>query len=266
MQVDQQINDTAPESFSESRDEPRRDRKRRRLAGENDTDRDMRFAREDNEAASKATKALMKAPKSSDAPLTDHKGHINLFPIDGPRRNAPKNAEAEAEAAKKKKEFEDQYTMRFSNAAGFKQSVDQKPWYSSTAEAADDENITSKDVWGNEDPRRKERGKLRLVSDDPMAIMQRGVSDLRKVERERQKWKKERDRELKDLVASQKHERSQRHLEKTGVTGLENFSLDSINTEKDKSQRHRHQHHRHHHNDKHHQSRHHRNRSREKIS
>lgn len=215
----------------------------------------MRYARENNEAASKATNTLVKIAKSSDAPLTDRKGNINLFPVDGSKKHAPKNAEAEAEAAKKKKEFEDQYTMRFSNAAGFKQSVDQKPWYSSTAVATDGEEIVSKDVWGNEDPRRKEREHMRLVSDDPMAVIQKGVCDLRKVERERQQWKDERERELKDLMASQKREKRKRHRSEKDHDDLEGFSLDTKPKEKDAS-RHHHHHHRHHNRHDHHNRRH----------
>ena len=61
------------------------DRKRRRLAGEDDTDRDIRLA-----TSTTAPKGdigpdarLLKLRKpTSDAPLTDHAGNINLFPVD----------------------------------------------------------------------------------------------------------------------------------------------------------------------------------------
>ena len=237
---------------SRARGEPRHDRKRRRLAGEDDTDRDLRLARENNEAALRSTQALAKSKQSSDAPLTDHRGHINLFPVEGSKRHAPKNEEAEAEAAKKKKEFEDQYTMRFSNAAGFKQSVGQKPWYSlmnTAGDVGETEETVSKDVWGNEDPRRKEREKMRLVSDDPMAAIQKGVSQLRQVERERRQWKEGRDRELRDLVEAEKRRHRRKREKPKDVDELEAFHLDPIDTGKDKSrslhngQRH-HRHHR----------------------
>lgn len=230
-----------------TRDEPNRDRKRRRIAGEDDTDRDLRLAREHQETASRSTQALAKSGKNSDAPLTDHRGHINLFPAEGSKHHAPKNAEAEAEAAKKKKEYEDQYTMRFSNAAGFKQSIGQKPWYSSVG-AADEggnaEGDVSRDVWGNEDPRRKEREKMRLVSDDPMAVIQKGVSELRQVERERRIWKEERNRELRDMVEAERRQERKKRRRTYDVNELEGFDLNA--TKKDKNENPSHRHRRHH--------------------
>ncbi|KAL8831782.1 MAG: hypothetical protein Q9191_000668 [Dirinaria sp. TL-2023a] len=243
IREDQPLKDQGAESTSKSLDEPSHRRKRRRLAGEDDTDRDLRIARENNEDASKARNALVKSARSNDAPLTDHKGNINLFPMESSRHRAPKNAEAEAEAAKKKKEFEDQYTMRFSNAAGLKQSVDQKPWYSSAATASNVEETVSKDVWGNEDPRRKEREQLRLASDDPMAIIQKGVSELRKVDGERQRWKEEKDRELKDLVASEKRQKLKRHRRRTEDDDLHGFNLDAPLKSRDGTRPHHRRHH-----------------------
>ncbi|KAL8795629.1 MAG: hypothetical protein Q9195_001867 [Heterodermia aff. obscurata] len=224
--------------------ERRPERQRRRLAGEDDTDRDLRIAKENSEAAERCSQALATTNKKSDAPLTDSQGHINLFPDEGPKRKAPKNAEAEAEASKKKKEYEDQYTMRFSNAAGFKESIGQKPWYSSAGniQTGDDaEEPVSKDVWGNEDPRRKERAQMRLVSDDPMAMIQKGVSDLRQVEKERKKWQAERDREIKELAEVEKrHKRKRRRSAEED--DFERFSLEASQekTEYLKSHRHRH--------------------------
>jgi len=230
-----------------ARDEPRRDRERRRIAGEDDTDRDLRLAREHHETASRSTQALTKPGKNSDAPLTDHQGHINLFPAEGSKHHALKNAEAEAEAAKKKKEYEDQYTMRFSSAAGFKQLVGQKPWYSSISAAKDGEDVeetVSRDVWGNEDPRRKEREKMRLVSDDPMAVIQKGVSELQQVERERRRWKEERDRELRVMVKAKKRQEGRKRRRTNDVDKLEGFSLDAIAGVKDEDRGRRHRHHR----------------------
>ena len=235
----------APQAIEDTRahDEPRRDRKRRRIAGEDDTDRDLRLARENNEATSRSTQALAKTSRSSDAPLTDHKGHINLFPAEGSKHHAPKNAEAEAEAAKKKKEYEDQYTMRFSNAAGFKQSIGQKPWYSSVSAADDGREVgetVSKDVWGNEDPRRKEREKTRLMSDDPMAVIQKGVSELRQVEKDRRRWKEERDMELQDLVKTERRREKRSNRRSRAEDDLEGFSLDATCMDKDETRSHRH--------------------------
>ncbi|GAD95273.1 conserved hypothetical protein [Paecilomyces variotii No. 5] len=177
-------------------DEGSRYRKRRRIAGENDTDRDIRFAKEDA-ALSLAKREELLGFSSGDAPLVDSAGHINLFPEKGTgKKSIEKNAEAEAEASKKKREFEDQYTMRFSNAAGFKESVGRNPWYSSSGkEAVAPDSIPDKDVWGNEDPRRREREKARVDTNDPLAMMKKGVRQLKEVERERKKWQEEKIRE-----------------------------------------------------------------------
>ena len=228
-----------------TRHDGRPDRKRRRLAGEDDTDRDLRVAREKNEAALKSAKALATVPKTSDAPLTDLKGHINLFPEKGPKRKAPKNAEAEAEMAKEKKEYEDQYTMRFSNAAGFKESISQRPWYSSTGNIATEEEAletVTKDVWGNEDPRRKERAQKKLMADDPMAIIQKGVSDLRQVEKERKKWQIERENEMNEIIESEKSRERKKRRRRAKEDELEGFNLDDPLDKSDDKRRQRHNH------------------------
>ncbi|MCJ1455632.1 hypothetical protein MMC28_005987 [Mycoblastus sanguinarius] len=224
-----------------NRDEPRRERKKRRIAGEDDTERDIRFAQENNALAPATAEMQMTSKKSSDAPLTDGKGHINLFPVEGSRRNAPKNAESEAEKAKKQKEFEDQYTMRFSNAAGFKQAIGQKPWYQSigaTGDGKPEAEVPSKDVWGNEDPRRKERAKTRMEKDDPLAAIRKGVAGVREVEKERRQWREEKEREIREIDEAEKR-RERRRKRRHEEDELEGFSLDA--PAKDESDgRHRH--------------------------
>ena len=205
-----------------------RERKRRKMEGEDDTDRDLRYARESQALVPVVGDIQSRRTKTSNAPLIDHAGHINLFP-QGPQRNGSKNEEAEKEAAKKKREYEDQYTMRLSNAAGFKQSLGQKPWYQSIDEACEEETV-SKDVWGNEDPRRKERDKMRVAADDPLAMIQKGVSDLRKVGRERKKWKEEREKEIKDLIdLERKHEKREKRERRRSSKDdrLDGFRIDS---------------------------------------
>ena len=213
----------------------RRDWKRRRIAGEDDTERDIRLAQENNAAVPAKHEVTRIARPSSNAPLTDGQGHINLFPVDGPSsKQGPKNVEAEAESAKKKREFEDEYTMRFSNAAGFKQAVGQKPWYHSLNAQGDGEadaasTEPSKDVWGNEDPRRKDRAKTRLGAEDPLAAMQRGVQQLREVETERQRWRAEQRSEMEEMADLERHTRGRKQHppphEDPAV--LDNFSLDA---------------------------------------
>ncbi|KAL8896361.1 MAG: hypothetical protein Q9207_007740 [Kuettlingeria erythrocarpa] len=240
---------SAVDSVAE-RGEPsqKRERKRRRIAGEDDTDRDLRYAREDQKAKNTPKADLqLTHKKTSDAPLMDRRGHIDLFPMGGSRHNAPKNAEVEAEKAKKKKEYEDQYTMRFSNAAGFKQSIGEKPWYQSMSTGQEDAvDAPSKDVWGNEDPRRKERERIRVAADDPMAAIQKGVTQLRQVERERKQWREERDRETRSLADANRRSR-RKTKRKHEDDGLEGFSLDAPSADDSKAShqrphRHRHRH------------------------
>lgn len=216
------LNDDHAKKHERRRDrEQGRDRKRRRIAGEDETEREIRVARE-NAAVVPSKHSTVQTKARNDMPLIDGKGHINLFPIETPsRQKSAKNAEAEAEAAKKKKEYEDQYTMRFSNAAGFKQDVGQQPWYSSVdANAQDgDDGATAtlaKDVWGNEDPRRKDRYTKRLTANDPLSAMNRGVEELREVEKERKRWKEERDRDIQELIDSERPSRSSRKKRKSG--------------------------------------------------
>lgn len=201
-----------------------RDRKRRRIAGEDETEMEIRIARE-NAAVAPSKPSTVQARPRNDMPLMDGKGHIDLFPIETPSsQKSAKNADAEAEAAKKKREYEDQYTMRFSNAAGFKQDVGQQPWYSSVDANAQDgyDEATAtlaKDVWGNEDPRRKDRYTKNLTANDPLSAMNRGVEELREVEKERNRWKEERDRDIQELIDSERPSRSSRKERKSREIG-----------------------------------------------
>ncbi|KAI9793958.1 MAG: hypothetical protein M1833_000476, partial [Piccolia ochrophora] len=201
---------------------PGREKKRRRIAGEDDTDRDIRLAKETNALVPSGLEPghLPSTRKpASNAPLTDHAGHINLFPEERSKSHVAKNPEAEAEAAKKKREYEDQYTMRFSNAAGFKQGLE-TPWYSSrsTTQLAG-EDVVGKDVWGNEDPRRKEREKVRREDGDPLASMRKGVRQLKSSERDKRAWEEEREQELRELRRAQKQDRRAQRRQDDGLDG-----------------------------------------------
>lgn len=203
--------------------DPGRERKKRKRAGENDTDFEMRVAAEQVAAPSAERQVVLRKP-AGDAPLVDHKGHIDLFPQERPKK-FEKNDEAEKEAAKKKKEYEDQYTMKFSNAAGFKQGLE-NPWYSKASSAkADAGDMPATDVWGNEDPRRKEREAARIVNNDPLAMMRQGAAQARQVTKERKKWIEEKEREMAELAAEEKRRRKHKRRHKDD-DDLENFSLD----------------------------------------
>lgn len=240
---------TPPPSSQQSNEDISREReghghrKRRRLAAENDTDRDIRLAKGDTQEARSRCKDFFQRP-SNNVPLFDDAGHIDLFSADLARRlPSEKNPEAEAEAVKRKREYEDQYTMRFCNAGGFKRGLE-NPWYSSSRQdlAAQPDEMSGKDVWGNEDPGRRERGKSRTDANDPLVAMKKGVHQLREIERERRKFEEEKQRDLEVLKKVDKE--SRRH-HRRGANGhqdsLEDFSLDAApDHERKKHGRHRH--------------------------
>lgn len=206
------------------RDRDGHDKKRRKLRGEDDTDMDIRLAaamtmpkNDDGEDA----KVLKLRKPASDAPLIDHAGHFDLFPVDIKKAaQRDKNAEAEKEKRKREQAFEDQYTMRFSNAAG-RNGLEQ-PWYTAQQKAsntAEEDSailypeLENKNVWGNEDPRRKEREHARITSNDPFAFMLKAQTQLKKSKEDKKKWAVERKRELNELRDAQEKEerRSKRH-------------------------------------------------------
>lgn len=148
-------------------------------------------------------------------------GHIDLFGAPPQEDKAGKNAEYEKEAARKKRETEDQYTMRFSNAAGRDGFAAGDPWYASsnnrqrslvlaTAGKAEEIGIEAptKNVWGRDDPKRQDREVKRIASNDPLAMMKMGAKKVREIEKERRRENEERARELKEL------EREERRKEK----------------------------------------------------
>ncbi|KAI0455107.1 hypothetical protein F5B21DRAFT_514227 [Xylaria acuta] len=217
------------------------ERRKRKRFGEDDTDFEMRVARERTDAAAAAgagagaVARLHSANKTSDAPLVDSRGHISLFPEDGKEGEAPenqKNEEAEREAAKKRRDFEDQYTMRFANAAG-RDGVGvtgSGPWYAHNGardprESADAQEPHGKDAWGNDDPKRKARDAARVVANDPLAMMKRGAAKVRDVERERRALNEEKAKELKQLREEKRREKRRRRHD--DVDELESFSLDA---------------------------------------
>lgn len=229
-------------------------RKRRRITGEDDTDRDIRFAREDAQRAISKRDELSHSSKRNgkdhEAPILDSNGHINLFPQGS--KTAEKNAEAEAETRKKERSYEDQYTMRFENAGGFKEKVGRQPWYSSGAQVAlAPDAMSNKNVWGDEDTMRREREKARVNTNDPLAAMKRGVRQLKAVQQERKSWNDEKRKEIESLKSTEAHRaRSHRRKRSNSMESLDTFKLDE-STSRGKPEKPRtssHQRHRHHRN------------------
>lgn len=231
---------TGAKDRNRARGEDGRERKRRKLAGEDDTDMDIRLASNalPKTEADDAAKILKLRSTAIDAPLTDHAGHIDLFPVDMKEAHKrEKNAEVEKEKRKKEKALEDQYTMRFSNAAG--RGGTSQPWYTAdhksaptvaqSRELAAYSGFKDKDVWGNEDPRRKERQQARISTSDPFAFMQEAQAQLQKSKLDKQKWAEERDRELRELRATQeREERARKHRKRnTRHEEEENYTPDA---------------------------------------
>ncbi|KAM5345825.1 hypothetical protein ACJ41O_011686 [Fusarium nematophilum] len=189
-------------------------RRKRKRPDEDDTDFEMRIAAERDSMATTAVANAQPEQRrvTSSAPIVDHAGHIDLFGDEKLRAHAEKNEEAEKEAKKKKQSYEDQFTMRFSNAAGKDGAL--KPWYSLSEVAAPD--TSSKDVWGNQDLKRKERDAQRIVSNDPLAMMRQGASKVRELKQERKRFQEERSEELKQLRREERHRerRRRRHGER----------------------------------------------------
>lgn len=192
---------------------PGRERKKRKRTGEDDTDFELRLAKE-RTLQGDASRELSRS-KTSDAPITGRDGHIDLFGAAAPRK-FEKNEQAESEKRAKQKELEDQYTMRFANAAG--KDGNDNPWYSKVAKdsssLAEVEEV-GKNAFGRDDPGRKKRDADRVAASDPLAMMKSGAAKVREVKQERRKFQEERDRELKLLRREEKQkereERERRH-------------------------------------------------------
>lgn len=215
----QRIEDASSEKPRHRWSQPGGSRWKRKRPGEDDTDFELRVAKERN-AVVGPDLASERKPTSS-APIVDHQGHIDLFGSERSRAHAEKNEEAEAEARKKKQSYEDQYTMRFTNAAG-KEGL-AKPWYSNSdmeASAA----APMKNAWGNADPKRRERDTQRMVSSDPLAMMKQGASKVRQLNQERKKFQDEREEELKQMRREERHREKRRRRHEGEGRSKENDS------------------------------------------
>jgi hypothetical protein len=204
--------ETARDAPSDARSKfPGSGHRKRKRPGEDDTEFELRVAKEKNDAGYVVVESSRK-PTSS-APIVDHAGHIDLFGDERARAHAEKNQEAEAEKKKKEREYEDQYTMRFSNAAG-KDGISQ-PWYSEREGVAPD--ASSKNIWGNNDPNRKTRDTQRINSNDPLSMMKKGAAQIKELKRERKKIQEERDEELRQLRKESHRDRHRdRYTEREG--------------------------------------------------
>lgn len=196
------------------RDSKRDIRKSKRLPGEDDTDRDLRYAKERAGAEESSDKSVVRLRPTrnndADAPIIDRKGNINLFPEIKP--DAAKTfRQSEKEREKERQTHaEENYGMHLKDVWGRKDPSG--TWYMDKDGVVKDSAGT--DVWGNEDPRRRERQVQRVTSSDPLAFMKRAQKQLKEVHRERS----DREAELEEF-------RSRRSRDKGGLDG---FSLDEL--------------------------------------
>ncbi|OAL35020.1 hypothetical protein AYO20_05735 [Fonsecaea nubica] len=208
---------------------------KRKLPGEDDTDRDIRLALE---STSKSTSK----PRQDYASLVDAGGHISLVPAPEKRSHVDQQ------------QRKDPYTVYLSDAVNGRDGP-KDTWYTSIQ--------PEREKWGDEDPRKQERELTRLNANDPLAAMKRGVKALRENERQRQEWMKERERDLAEVKGTKRNERHHRKRkrrtahDKDDLESLEEFNLDEGYTKAEVSARHqerrsehrhrrRHEHHRHH--------------------
>lgn len=176
-------------------------RRKRKRPGEDDTEFELRLADERlGRDHSRTDTGEIRRPASS-APITDRTGHIDLLGDDRVRSRAEKNEEVDKERRKERQKLQDQYVMRLVNAAG--KDGTSNPWYSNAA--IDSAERPMKDVWGNDDPRRRDRDAQRMVSSDPLAVMKKGASQVRELKAERRRQQDEQDEELRQLRREQRH-------------------------------------------------------------
>lgn len=216
-----------------------RPRRQRKKPGEDDTDFELRLAREQTEASSANALEQTRNPTSS-APIVDRAGHIDLLGDEKARAHTERNEDAERDARAKRREIEDQYRMRLANAAG--KGAVSEPWYSQSDHAA--VAAPSKDVWGNEDPRRKERQAQRLIANDPLAIMKQASAKMKELKQQRQKIAEEREKELKQLRKEEKRREKEKRREERVKRGHRRRSGSRSRSRSPRRESHRDRHHR----------------------
>jgi hypothetical protein len=204
---------------------------KRKLPGEDDTDREIRLAGERDLPASKRG-------RSDDGSIVDSNGHIALVSATSKSSRPARNPE------------KDEFTVYLTDVSGERGRDQKAAWYTSLQEP--------KESWGDDNSRRKEREVARMSANDPLAAMKRGVKSLRETEKARQEWKAQRERDLgevEELARKQQREERRKRRRCRGeddIDRLEDFDLDAGYKQRDhdhhSSNGHekRHRHHRHH--------------------
>ncbi|KAB5582425.1 hypothetical protein GE09DRAFT_1074864 [Coniochaeta sp. 2T2.1] len=187
------------------------EKKKRKRTGEDDTDFEMRVARE------RAAEAVAGAGRRrSEVPL-------ELAGLLAPEeeRALVKPPGREEEAAAKARAAERLANPVLKDALG----IQEDPWFLRGVVA----ELPGRDAWGKEDPGRKARDAVRIDKNDPLAMMKLGARKVREVTKERKREEEERERELKALRKEGRRDK-RRKREGRGRNEddeLEGFSLDA---------------------------------------
>ena len=211
---------------------------KRKLPGEDDTDRDIRLALENAPSFTPTSKS-----KQDRGSVVDADGHSPLIPAPQKKPRLEKNQNNE------------EYTVYLTDATGRGQQS-KNTWYTSLE--------PPKEIWSDHNPRRQEREAARLNAIDPLAAMKKGVNTLRENEMARREWMQQRERDLQEvekLARKHKHERKHRKKKEGKYDehdSLDEFNLDDVytrskdlenehdpNKEHERRHRHRHRHRRH---------------------
>ncbi|KAJ4505859.1 hypothetical protein HRR78_007612 [Exophiala dermatitidis] len=195
---------------------------KRRLAGEDDTDCDIRIARERQVATTLSLKRQGPDEKEEDDSIVDSNGNISLIPVRHQHQQQLHNDSSGSAARKNSKIDEDPYTVYLSHAAGKdKDLATSKPWYYGGSSTGND-GLLTRAKWGDDSDRRRERESARIASQDPLAMMKRGVRQLREAEKQRQKWMEQRERDLREVedlaVAAGPRRDKNRNMDDDGTT------------------------------------------------
>jgi hypothetical protein len=197
-----------------------RDRKtsKRKLPGEDDTDRDIRLAVENTTTASSGG-------KQDHGSALDAEGQFSLVPT--PPQKKPRLDQ---------EQDKDPYTVYLTDATG-RDRNSKATWYTSLE--------PEREKWGDDNPRRQQREIARLNANDPLAAMKKGVKALRENEKARKSWMAQRERDLEEVERLARKERrdkkpkKRRDQDDDDLASLEDFNLDDGYT-KPKASRDRH--------------------------
>jgi len=183
-------------------------RRMRRREGEDDTERDIRLAREDlgggsgTERATSRRRAGKSIKDEASLPLTDAGGHIQLFAPEPPAprpsssSSRPQHKDPEQTLRQRQQEEREAGSLRFSEVGPNRGHPSSRPWYTGASGGTRDTEEVGKNAFGREDAGRKGRDAARVSAADPMAVMVVAQRKLKEVERERERWKMEREREV----------------------------------------------------------------------